>query len=34
VSAFTCPATLTVGATAQCALTLNATQLADTVVPL
>ena len=34
VQAFACPATLTVGATGQCTVTLNATQITDTLVPL
>ncbi len=34
VQALSCPATVTVSATALCTLTLNATQLTDTVVPL
>ena len=34
VSALTCPATLTASVTGQCAVTLNATQLDETVVPL
>ncbi len=34
VQALTCPATLTTGAVGQCTVTLNATQLTDTAVPL